>query len=118
MQESVTVAREDAPKPGREDAREDAPKPGREAAPKAGPTHRGLRRMGLLVAVAAIAVAALGVVERRHNEEAVKQWTDFQAVPEVAVLTPKAGPAVHSLTLPGTVAPGTRRRCTPASAAI
>ena len=104
MQESVTVAREDAPKPGREDAREDAPKPGREAAPKAGPTHRGLRRMGLLVAVAAIAVAALGVVERRHNEEAVKQWTDSQAVPEVAVLTPKAGPAVHSLTLPGTVA--------------
>ena len=90
MQDHVTIAREAAPKPA---AREEAPRR----------SHRGLRRLGLFAAVAAIAVAAGGVVERRHNEAAVKQWTDAQAVPDVAVLTPKTGPAVQDLTLPGTV---------------
>ena len=51
----------------------------------------------------AIAVVAFGIVERRHNEVTVAQWTEAQAIPEVAVITPKAGPAVQSLTLPGTI---------------
>ena len=58
---------------------------------------------GLFAAVVAIAVVAFGIVERRHNEVTVAQWTEAQAIPEVAVITPKAGPAVQSLTLPGTI---------------
>ena len=58
---------------------------------------------GLFAAVVAIAVVAFGIVERRHNEVTVAQWTEAQAIPEVAVLTPKAGPVVQSLTLPGTI---------------
>jgi RND family efflux transporter MFP subunit len=75
----------------------------REATPAQARAPRGLRRVGLFAAVVAIAAVAFGIVERRQNEMTVAQWTEAQAIPEVAVITPKAGPAVQSLTLPGTV---------------
>lgn len=75
----------------------------REATPAQARAPRGLRRVGLFAAVVAIAVVAFGIVGRRHDEATVMQWTEAQAIPEVAVITPKAGPVVQSLTLPGTV---------------
>jgi RND family efflux transporter MFP subunit len=51
----------------------------------------------------AIAVVVFGIVERRQNEVTVAQWTEAQAIPEVAVLTPKSSPAVAPLVLPGNI---------------
>jgi RND family efflux transporter MFP subunit len=64
---------------------------------------RGLGRIGLLALLVAIAVAAGGIMERRSHESEVAKWTDEQAIPTVALITPKIGPAQQSLALPATV---------------
>jgi RND family efflux transporter MFP subunit len=96
VQDHVKIAREEPPR--------EVPKEAPKEAPKSGRAPRGLGRIALFAVVCAIAIAAFGILERRHNVEDVKQWTDAQAVPVVAVLTPQAGPTAQSLTLPGTVA--------------
>jgi len=63
----------------------------------------GLRLVGLCALVGAILIATAGIQERRRDELTVKQWTEAQAVPNVAVISPKAGPAIQTLILPGTV---------------
>jgi RND family efflux transporter MFP subunit len=69
------------------------------------PSHplKGLRWIGLLVALAAIGAVAGGILERRAHETEVAKWTDEQAVLTVAVIAPKIGPAQQSLVLPATV---------------
>jgi RND family efflux transporter MFP subunit len=57
----------------------------------------------LVLAVAAIAVAYSGISGRRHDEEMLKQWTEQQAVPPVAVVEPKRGGEARELVLPGNV---------------
>jgi RND family efflux transporter MFP subunit len=96
VQDHVKIAREEPPR--------EVPKEAPKEATKSGRAPRGLGRIALFAVVCAIAIAAFGILERRHNVEDVKQWTDAQAVPVVAVLTPQAGPTAQSLTLPGTVA--------------
>jgi RND family efflux transporter MFP subunit len=64
---------------------------------------RNLRRFGLLAVVAAVAVAAFGILQRRSHEAEVAQWTEQQAIPTVAVITPRTGEAAQRLVLPGTV---------------
>ena len=90
----------------------------REATPAGARAPRGLRVVGLCALVVAIAVVVFGIVERRQNEVTVAQWTEAQAIPEVAILTPKSSPAVAPWFCRATSRRGTRRRCTPASAAI
>jgi RND family efflux transporter MFP subunit len=75
----------------------------REATPAEARAPRGLRLVGLCALVVAIAVVVFGIVERRQNEVTVAQWTEAQAIPEVAVLTPKSSPAVAPLVLPGNI---------------
>ena len=75
----------------------------REATPAQARAPRGLRVVGLCALVVAIAVVVFGIVERRQNEVTVAQWTEAQAIPEVAVLTPKSSPAVAPLVLPGNI---------------
>ncbi len=67
------------------------------------PPPRNLRRVGLVAVVAAIVIAVFGILQRRGHEAEVKQWTQQQAVPTVAVITPRQGPSVQHLVLPGTV---------------
>ena len=67
------------------------------------PPPKNLRRIGLMAVLAAIAIAAFGILERRSHEAEVTQWTEQQAIPTVAVITPHAGAAVERLVLPGTV---------------
>jgi RND family efflux transporter MFP subunit len=62
-----------------------------------------LGRIGLLALLVAIGVAAGGIMERRSHESEVAKWTDEQAIPTVAVIAPKIGPAQQSLVLPATV---------------
>ena len=67
------------------------------------PPPRNLRRIGVIAVLAAIAIAAFGILQRRSHEAEVAQWTQEQATPTVAVITPRAGAATQRLVLPGTV---------------
>ena len=67
------------------------------------PPPRNLRGIGVLALLAAIAIAAFGILQRRSHEAEVRQWTQEQAVPTVAVITPRAGASTQRLVLPGTV---------------
>jgi len=67
------------------------------------PPPRNLRRIGVIAVLAAIAIAAFGILQRRSHEAEVRQWTQEQAVPTVAVITPRAGASTQHLVLPGTV---------------
>jgi RND family efflux transporter MFP subunit len=60
-------------------------------------------RAVLLLAVAAIIVAYSGISGRRHDDEMLKQWTEKQAIPPVAVVAPKRGGETRDLVLPGNV---------------
>src|SRR5580693_9080368 len=64
---------------------------------------RNLRRIGLIAVLASIAIAGFGILQRRSHEAEVAQWTNEQAIPTVAVITPRAGAATQRLVLPGTV---------------
>jgi membrane fusion protein (multidrug efflux system) len=57
----------------------------------------------LVLAVAAIAVAYTGISARRHDDEKLKQWTEEQAIPPVAAVTPQRGGETRELVLPGNV---------------
>ena len=57
----------------------------------------------MIAVLAAIAIAAFGILQRRSHEAEVRQWTQEQAIPTVAVITPRAGAATQRLVLPGTV---------------
>jgi RND family efflux transporter MFP subunit len=74
-----------------------------QAAPQKVPPPRNLGRIGLVAVLAAIAIAAFGILQRRSHEAEVRQWTQEQAIPTVAVITPRAGAATQRLVLPGTV---------------
>ncbi len=69
------------------------------------PSRRGngMRWIGLFAVIVAIGVVAGGILERRGHEREVTKWTNEQAVPTVAIITPTAGPAKQSLVLPATV---------------
>jgi RND family efflux transporter MFP subunit len=57
----------------------------------------------LVLIVAAVAVAASGISGRRHDDEQLNQWTQEQAIPPVAVVTPQHGGSTRELVLPGNV---------------
>jgi RND family efflux transporter MFP subunit len=67
------------------------------------PSSRSLRRFGLIAVAAAIIIAAIGILERRGHEAEVKQWTQEQAVPTVALISPEHGASTQRVVLPGTV---------------
>jgi RND family efflux transporter MFP subunit len=67
------------------------------------PPPRNLRTIALVAVAAAIAIALFGIMQRRSHEDEVKQWTQEQAIPTVAVISPQQGAAVQHLVLPGTV---------------
>jgi membrane fusion protein, multidrug efflux system len=91
-----------AHKPVREPAKPPSPPLNEPAKPPSRPL-KGLRWIGLLAVLAAIGVVAGGILERRSQEKEVTKWTDEQAIPTVAIITPTAGPAKQSLALPATV---------------
>ncbi len=57
----------------------------------------------LLLIVGAIAAAYTGISGRGHDEEKLKQWTNAQAVPSVALVSPQKGSKARELVLPGNV---------------
>jgi len=63
--------------------------------------HRNLRLAGFIVAIAAIVIVATGLYSRASGNARLRDWTDAQAIPIVAVAPPKAGANASSLELPG-----------------
>ena len=62
------------------------------------------RRLGIFGVVAVIAILLLVVTGIRAREDAsvkLKEWTDNQAVPSVAVVLPDAKPLQATIDLPG-----------------
>jgi len=94
----VTTARGPEPQAPSPAAHPENPKPGREE-------QRPVKawRAILILIVGAIAVAYTGIAERRHEGEKLKQWTQEQAIPPVAVVTPKRAGDARELVLPGNV---------------
>ena len=60
-------------------------------------------RAVLLLALGAIAAAYTGISGRRHDEQKLKQWTDGQAIPTVALVSPQEGGGAREVVLPGNV---------------
>ena len=50
-----------------------------------------------------IAVATTGIVDRRHDEERLAHWTHEQAIPTVALISPRRGGKGTEVVLPGDV---------------
>ena len=61
------------------------------------------RARGPLLAVGAIAAAYTGIFGRRHDDERLARWTDEQAIPTVALVSPQEGGGVREVVLPGNV---------------
>ena len=68
---------------------------------KPAPRGRGLRLAGIAAAVIAIVIVATGLYSRAAGNARLREWTDAQAIPVVAVATPKAGGNASALELPG-----------------
>jgi RND family efflux transporter MFP subunit len=81
-----------------QDHPEDRAKPG----PKALTPVRAGRAI-ILFGVAAAAIAVTGIIGRRHDDERLVRWTQEQAVPTVALVSPQQGGKVRELVLPGNV---------------
>jgi multidrug efflux system membrane fusion protein len=65
---------------------------------------RHLKLIGLIVALIAAGVVADGIISRSRAEHELTTWTDAQAVPTVATITPQLPAAEQTLKLPGQLA--------------
>jgi RND family efflux transporter MFP subunit len=73
-----------------------------EAAPEPIPgAPRGLRVVGIMAAVAIVIAVVAGIAARTVSANRVRDWTESQAVPTVAVVTPSTKSAAIALELPG-----------------
>jgi RND family efflux transporter MFP subunit len=62
---------------------------------------RGLRIAGVVVAIVAIVIVVHGVWSRASENSHLRDWTDAQALPTVAVIMPATGANASGLELPG-----------------
>jgi RND family efflux transporter MFP subunit len=71
--------------------------------PIAPPDPRKLKRIGLVVAVLAVAIVALGFGIRLHAQENVAQWSKSQELPTVSLVHFTGGATGDSISLPGDI---------------
>ena len=64
-------------------------------------SRRKLGLFGLIVGVAAVLIVVTGIRAREDSSAKLREWTDTQAVPTVAVTLPDARVLVATLDLPG-----------------
>jgi RND family efflux transporter MFP subunit len=65
------------------------------------PAPHRLRQAGLLVLILAVAIAAYGLISRAVQNSRVRDLTQAQAVPTVAIVTPSSAENLAGLDLPG-----------------
>jgi RND family efflux transporter MFP subunit len=70
---------------------------------KATPGGRRVLFTGSVIAIAAAATAMIGISNRAKSVQEVARWTDEQAIPTVAVVTPTVAPGQDELVLPGNI---------------
>lgn len=63
--------------------------------------RRGLRIAGFAGLVVAVVVVAAGMLARARGDQRLREWTEAQAIPTVAVATPASGGEADVLKLPG-----------------
>jgi RND family efflux transporter MFP subunit len=63
--------------------------------------HRRLRLAGIIIGVIALVIVVQGVVTRAAENSHLKDWTEAQALPTVAVVAPGDGVHMSGLELPG-----------------
>src|SRR5258708_6267849 len=68
-------------------------------------TPRRLLVIALVALTMAGGIATYGIVQRARSAAQVKQWTDAQAIPTVALANVRRGVGERKLTLPGTIQP-------------
>jgi RND family efflux transporter MFP subunit len=66
-----------------------------------GPSHRSLRVTGIVIAVIALVVVAIGIATRASGDARLRKWTDDQAVPTVVLVSPGVSDSAAALELPG-----------------
>ena len=64
---------------------------------------RRLKRIGIVAGIAAVALAALGIGARMMDESSLAKTTNVEAMPTVAIVSPKRGAKDQVLTLPGDI---------------
>jgi len=64
-------------------------------------SRRKLSIFGLVVGIAAVLVVVTGIRAREDSDAKLKEWTDNQAIPTVAVILPDAKALSATLDLPG-----------------
>jgi RND family efflux transporter MFP subunit len=60
-----------------------------------------MRMVGIVAGVVVVAVVVVGIVSRAVSDSRVREWTDQQAVPIVAVVAPSSSGPAAALELPG-----------------
>lgn len=71
-------------------------------------TLRGLRIAGIAAAIVAVVIVAYGVATRASENSRLHDWTEAQALPTVAIVTPAGGTNGSGLELPGRLEPFVR----------
>jgi RND family efflux transporter MFP subunit len=69
------------------------------------PSARRVFLAGIIVVAAAAATATIGISNRAKSVQEVTRWTNEQAIPTVAVVTPTLVPGQDELVLPGNIEP-------------
>jgi RND family efflux transporter MFP subunit len=67
------------------------------------PSARRVLVTGSILAVAAAAIATIGISNRARSVQEVARWTDEQAIPNVTVVSPTPAPGQDELVLPGNI---------------
>jgi RND family efflux transporter MFP subunit len=64
---------------------------------------RRLKRIGVIIGIAAVALAALGIGTRMMDQASLAKVTQAEATPTVAIVSPQRGTKDQTLTLPGDI---------------
>jgi RND family efflux transporter MFP subunit len=67
------------------------------------PNARRVLVTGSVIAVAAAAVATIGISNRARSVQEVARWTEEQAIPNVAIVSPTRAPGQDEMVLPGNI---------------
>ncbi|HEY0234320.1 MAG TPA: biotin/lipoyl-binding protein, partial [Afipia sp.] len=66
-------------------------------------SRRKMRTAGIVAGVLVILTVVTGIVTRENGNAKLREWTDAQAIPTVAVGAPNLKPPSGALTLPGRI---------------